>query len=357
MAALALAWAAIVAFPAAAAAPAKPILVRMVIVTAFEIGEDRRDRAGEYQAWAETMPQFLPFPAGFRHLGYDPARQVLLLSTGIGTNRAAASVMALGLDPRFDLSKAYWMVAAIAGTNPDEASVGSAAWIGDVIDTDYAYAIDPREAPKDWTAGILPRGRDRPYETPAPADRSYNLFPLNKALRDWAYRLTADIALPDPPVLAQIRAAYAGFPKAVLPPRVIVGDEATGQTFWHGALFNTHVEKWVGYWTGGKGRFVMTAMEDSGVVGALGMLGRIGKADPRRALVLRTGSNYSVQPNGMGAADSLVAEGKLLSALQPSLDAAFLVGGRVVEEITGHWDAYADHVPGDEPAGVAARQQ
>jgi purine nucleoside permease len=38
-------------------------------------------------------------------------------------------MMALGMDPRFDLSQAYWLVAGIAGVNPLEASIGSAAWV------------------------------------------------------------------------------------------------------------------------------------------------------------------------------------------------------------------------------------
>ena len=333
------------AAPARAADVAAPYEIRMVLVTAFEIGADTGDRAGEYQAWAAVMPEVLPFPAGFRHLRYDPAKHALLLSTGIGTNRAAASVMALGLDPRFDLRRAYWLVAAIAGVNPDEASVGSAAWIGNVVDTDYGYAVDPREAPADWPTGMFPRGRTRPYETPR-AEPEYNLFPLDLRLRDWAFHLTRDIALPDTDVLRRIRAPYAAYPAALRPPAVIAGDEATGQTFWHGALLNAHVERWVRYWTGGQGRFVMTAMEDSGVLGALAMLGRMDRADPARALVLRTGSNFSVQPPGTGAAASLVAESSGLSALQPALDAAFRVGSRVVDEITGHWDRYRDTVPG-----------
>lgn len=332
----------------AAATPAvsaQPIEVRVVIVTAFEIGADTGDRAGEYQAWAEVMPTVLPFPAGFRHLRYDPGRKALLLSCGVGTNRAAASTMALGLDPRFDLSRAYWLVAAIAGVNPAAASVGSAAWIGDVVDTDYGYAVDPREAPAGWTSGMFPRDRDRPYQGPR-GNAEFNLFPLNKGLRDWAYALTRDMALPDPPALRTIRAAYAGQPAAQAPPKVMTGAEASGQTFWHGALLNAHVDKWVGYWTGGGEPFVMTAMEDSGVANALAMLGRIGRADPARLLVLRTGSNYSVPPPGLGAAESLTAEAHGLSALQPSLDAAFLVGGKVVDEIAGRWPRYRDRTPG-----------
>lgn len=342
------------AAPAVSKAPdARTIEIRMVIVTAFEIGEDTGDKAAEYQAWATVMPQVLPFPAGFRHLRYDPAKQALLVMTGIGTNRAATSTMALGLDPRFDLTHAYWMVAAIAGANPHTATVGSAAWIGDLVDTDYGYGVDPREAPKGWTTGTFPRDRTAPYQG-APGDTQYNLFPLNKGLRDWAYALTRDIQLPDTPVLKQIRAGYADSAAATKAPSVMIGDEATGQTFWHGKLMNDHAERWVAYWTGRPNSFVMTGMEDTGVAGALAALGRIGKADPKRLMVLRTASNFTTQPAGGDAAGSLIGELKGLSAFQPSLDAAFTVGGRVVNEITGNWSRYRDTIPGA-AEGAAAK--
>ncbi|MEH3107253.1 MAG: purine nucleoside permease [Sphingomonas fennica] len=338
------------AIAAPAAAAPEPIPVRIVIVTAFEIGEDSGDRAGEYQAWVPGAPEILAFPAGHRHLRYDPKRQLLLLSTGVGTNRAAASVTALGFDPRFDLSRAYWLVAAIAGVDPKAAPVGSAAWIGDVVDTDYGYAVDPREAPKGWPTGMFARGTGRPYGEPRPADTSYNLFPLNKPLRDWAYRLTARVPLPDSPVLARIRAGYTAYPAAQGGPRILKGAEASGQTFWHGRMLNEHVGRWTRYW-GADEPFVMTAMEDSGVLGALAGLQRAGKADAARAMVLRTGSNHSVQPAGQDAAGSLVAESDGLSALQPALDAAFRLGTVVADEITGHWDRYRDEIPGATTAG------
>src|SRR6202008_1917107 len=109
-----------------------------------EIGEDIGDTPGEFQAWASVLPQRLAFPAGARDLRYDPKSHVLAINTGMGTNRAATSVMALGADPRFDLRHAYWLVAAIAGVNPNAASVGSAAWVGSVGETDYGYQIGPR---------------------------------------------------------------------------------------------------------------------------------------------------------------------------------------------------------------------
>jgi len=326
----------------------------MVVVTAFEIGADTGDRPGEYQAWAKVTPQILPFDAGYRHLRFDPVKRTLLLSTGIGTSRAAASVMALGLDPRFDLRHAYWLVAAIAGVDPNAASVGSAAWIGDVVDTDYGYLVDPREAPKDWPTGMFPRDRAAPYQAPR-GDTQYNLFALDKPLRDWAFGLTRTITLPDSPTLQQIRAAYIGFAAAQTPPRILTGAEASGQGFWHGALLTEHAERWVAYWTDNREPFVMTAMEDTGVAASLNRLATAGRADRCRLLVLRTASNYSMPPAGQDAAGNLLAESHGLSALQASLDAAFTVGSKVVDTITADWPRYRDQIPGHAAARPAAR--
>ena len=55
-----------------------------------------------------------PFPQGYHDLRMNRAG-VLGILTGVGTAKAASSIMALGLDPRFDLRKAYWLVAGIAG--------------------------------------------------------------------------------------------------------------------------------------------------------------------------------------------------------------------------------------------------
>ena len=343
------------------AAQAKPLEIRAVVVTAFEIGKDIGDTPGELQAWATAIPTTLPFPAGERPLRYDARRGLLVLNTGIGTNRAATSVMALGTDPRFDLTHAYWLVAAIAGVNPNRGSVGSAAWIGDLVDTDHGFVIDGREIPADWTTGIFPHDKARPYEMPR-GDTKYNLFPLNKALRDWAYALTATMTLPDSPTLATMRKGYPAYPAAQCLPVVLTGDEGTGQGFWHGKLLNAHVEKWVAYWTGHPDSFVMTGMEDTGIAHAIEVLGTLGKVDARRLMVLRTGSNYTVQPDGKDAAQSLSAESMELSALQASVDAAYAVGSRVVDEITGHWPRYRAAIPAPPkaialtPARCPARQ-
>src|ERR1017187_4569607 len=118
------------------AAP-KPIPIKVVVVAMFERGEDTGDVPGEDQLWGERghLDQVLPMPAGYHHVRLNKDG-VLGMLTGVGTAKAAASVMALGLDPRFDLSKAYWVVAGIGGGDPADVSLGSAAGATRAVDGD-----------------------------------------------------------------------------------------------------------------------------------------------------------------------------------------------------------------------------
>ena len=91
---------------------------------------------------------------------------MLGIVSGVGAARAAASIMALGMDTRSILRRAYWLVAGIAGVNPHAASIGCAAWVEWIADCDLAFEIDAREIPPDWPTGYLPLGKKRPYVRP-----------------------------------------------------------------------------------------------------------------------------------------------------------------------------------------------
>ncbi len=328
--------------------PAPPIPIKVVVVTMFELGADSGDRPGEFQFWVERLklPQTLPFPQGFRDLRYNPDKGVLALVTGIGTAKSAASVMALGMDPRFDLRQAYWLVAGISGANPHAMSVGSAAWAEWVVDADLGHEIDAREMPADWTTGRIPLRKSHPFEKPVPTDSEGAVYHLNAGLADWAYGLTKDTNLDDSEALQALRRNYAGMPQAQRPPSVLKGDNLDGQTFWHGKLLNDWAEGWVDYWSDGHGHFATSAMEDTGTALALTFLSKAGRADFSRLMVLRTASNYVMQYPGITAAQSLSGEKKgNYSAYLPALEAAYRVGSRVVNEIADHWNRYADHPP------------
>ncbi|MCC5025388.1 MAG: hypothetical protein J6386_22570 [Candidatus Synoicihabitans palmerolidicus] len=97
-------------------AMAVPRQVKVVVVVMFEIGADTGDTAGEMQRWVERgeFDEKMPFPLGHRD-GYWREDGTLLICTGGGVTTATATIMALGLDTRFDLSEAYWVVTGIAG--------------------------------------------------------------------------------------------------------------------------------------------------------------------------------------------------------------------------------------------------
>jgi purine nucleoside permease len=332
------------AVPAPAAAPA-PLEVRAVVVTMFEIGEDSGDQAGEFQLWNERRPltQVLEF-GGHHGLHYDPESKLLVMVTGIGTAKSAASVMMLGMDPRFDLSRAYWLVAGIAGIDPEDASIGSAVWAEYLVDGDLAHEIDPREMPEDWDYGYFARYTDGPNAEQAP-ESTGELFRLNPELVEWAYQLTADVELPDYPSLAQTRALYTEHPAAQQLPSVLKGDHVAAMTFWHGQLMNDWANDWLSFWTAGEGEFVTSAMEDTGTLQALEYLSNIGRADRNRALVLRTGSNFTLPPPGVSAAQNLLAENEGYAGLEASLESAYRVGSKVIDTLLGNWERYGERTP------------
>jgi purine nucleoside permease len=136
---------------------AAPIPVKVVVVAMFEVGADTGDAPGELQYWVERdhLDQVFPLPAAYHDVRMN-ADGELAIVTGQGTAHAAATIMALGLDPRFDFSHAYWLIAGIAGASPDAASLGSAVWANWIVDGDLGYEIDTREMPAGWTTGMLP---------------------------------------------------------------------------------------------------------------------------------------------------------------------------------------------------------
>ena len=326
------------------AAPA-PIPVKVVVVAMFEVGADTGDQPGELQYWVERdhLDQVFPMPAAY-HDARMNADGELAIVTGQGTAHAAATVMALGLDPRLDLSHAYWLIAGIAGGSPERASLGSAVWANWVVDTDLGYEIDPREIPPGWSSGRLPLRKKEPFETPA-APLPGQVFQTNRGLMLWAYGLTKDMKLADSDHLKEIRARFEGA-MAHEPPRVLLGDEVSGSTYWHGKLMDAWADRWMSYFTNGQGSFATTAMEDTGTLESLELLARAGKVDGQRVLVLRTVSNYDQQPKGTDAATSLSNQRiGAYGAYLPSLEAAYSVGHAVVAELIKNWGQYRESLP------------
>lgn len=324
------------------------IPIKIIVAAMFENGETTGDVPGELQLWVErlALDEVLPFPLGERGLFLND-KGVMAVLLGGGIANATASVMALGTDPRFDLSKTYWLIAGVAGGDPADISLGSAAWAKNVIDGDLAYEIDAREIPAHWPYGMIPLGGQEPTDDPADIYTGWTLdtisFQLNESLVDWAYALTKDAELGDSPGIAAYRALFEGLPEGQRPPFVTIGDTLSSSTYWHGRNLNTWANDWVRAYAGKDANFMTSNMEDSGTLTAIHRLAREGIVDPERVLVLRTASNYTMPPPGKTAHWSRsmpYPDGGL-----PALESAFTVGNIVVQALLDGWDNYAHESP------------
>ena len=240
------------AFAAPCTAKPKPIPIKVVVVAMFEVGQDTGDQPGELQYWVERdhLDRVYPLLAGYHSVRMNADGEMAVL-TGQGTAHAAATIMALGLDPRFDLTHAYWLIAGIAGGSPDRISLGSAAWARWVVDGDLGYEIDAREIPPDWPTGYIPLRKTRPYEPPS-TPLEGQVYALNPTLTQWAFNLTRSTPLADSDKLKQIRSEFEGA-AAQRPPFVMLGDEISSSTYWHGKLSDAWATAWVDYFTGKPG--------------------------------------------------------------------------------------------------------
>lgn len=318
---------------------AELIRPKVIVVSTFEIGLDAGDKPGEFQYWVERekLDQTLVVPGLDAPVRYN-AQGVYGVVSGT-TVRAGLQILALGLDPRFDLSRTYWLVNGIAGVSPHVATEGSAAWAKHVIDGDIAYEIDTAEAPKDWPYGIMALGNKTPLTPPVIPDWAPKpmAWTLNPALVDWAYALTKDVVLYDDDTARAHRALYAGFPAALAGPKVLIGDSFGSCRYWHGARMQQWADDWTRLYTKGQGRCAMSNMEDHGIANALQRLDALRKVDFQRVLFLRTGSNFSMPPAGQTAAESMVEEYK---GMVPALEAAWRVGSPVVHAIVQDWPKF-----------------
>ncbi len=190
---------------------------------------------GEFELWGarEHLTEALDVPGVPQPVHTNAEHTVLGMVSGDTLINASASMMAIGLDPRFDLTHAYFIINGVAGVDPEDASIGSAAWANYVIG-DVMAEIDVREAPTGWPYGLFPVGSTHP--NPTTVRPGFNVFALNSKLVAWAFEQTRGLKLPDDSDVAAFRAAYVGYPNAQRPPFVLLGDDFASDHYCHGKI-------------------------------------------------------------------------------------------------------------------------
>ncbi|KGM31423.1 purine-nucleoside phosphorylase [Inquilinus limosus] len=331
------ALAAFAAAPATAQTPPRP--VKVLIISMF---------GPEAKPWIEQLrldqeiavPGLSPdYPAV--HCNADGVCQ---MTTGMGHANAAASTMALLWSRQFDLTRAYVLIAGIAGIDPAKGTLGTAAWARYLVDFGIQHEIDAREMPPGWSSGYLGIGAKDPAGKP-PLNYRTEVFRLNEDLLQAVLALSQDAKLADGEAAAAYRARYPEAP-ANQPPKVVQCDTLAGDTYWHGARIGERAEEWVALLTDGKGSYCTTQQEDNATFEALRRGEEAGLVDTGRVAVLRTASNFDRPHPGQTAADSLQAKSGGFPIAIANLTAA---GAPFVQSVVRDWAAWQSGIP------VAAR--
>jgi len=352
------------AVAALAAAPrvrgAERIPIKVIVLSGFEVGDDTGDAPGEFQFWAER--EKLTETVDVLGAPHPLRRNTEGLYGDVAGNTrdaqltpvpASELIMALCLDPRFDLTHTYWLINGIAGIDPAAGPIGSAVWSENVVDADAIREVDESEVPKGWPYGLFAIGTDGPNLLPEDhshaggwngAKLEYTMvYPLNGKLARWAYEVSKDVALPDSAGLRSWREKYTGFPLAQLPPRVMMGDTLGTVRYWHGPKRTQWARDWVRLWTRGKGTFATTSMEQQDYTGTLARMAAKGLVDINRVMMLRSASNFCMPPPGQGVASTIGDESMGTDA---ALEAAYRAGSAVVHELLRNWPKYEKLTPG-----------
>lgn len=318
---------------------ASPRALKVVIITMF--APEAEPWIAPFQLKEEiSVPGLSPDHPAIRCNTDD----VCVITAGMGHANAAASTMALTLDPRFDLRRTYFLIAGIAGIDPAQGTTGSATWARYLVDVGIAHELDAREMPKAWKTGYLGIMTKGPGQKPKFEYRT-EVAQLDEALLQRALELSKGVALDDNDKARAYRAKYRRAP-ANAPPQVLQCDTLGGDTWWHGHRLGQHARDWTKLLTDGKGTYCTTQQEDNATYNALERAAKAGKVDLKRLAVLRTASNFDRPYPGQTAYASLMASTNGASGgFGPATKNLAIVGGTLVRDIVSRWNMWENGVP------------
>ncbi|WP_249384097.1 purine nucleoside permease [Chitinivorax sp. B] len=262
--------------------------------------------------------------------------------TGMGHANAAATLTALIYSGKFDLRKTYFLVAGIAGIDPEQGTLGTAAWTRYMVDYGISWEIDAREMPAGWEYGYFGIYTKTPNEKPKPDYRT-EVFELNDALMQKAYRLSKDVQLDDSKEAKAFRANFPNAP-ANQPPKVTQCDTVTSGTWFAGNALGKRARDWVKLMTDGKGTYCTTQQEDNATYETLKRGAAAGRLDVNRVAVLRTGADFDRPYPGQTDVDALVEYGAQ-GGFEPARWNLYKVGSPLINDIVTNWNSWKYGVP------------
>ncbi|KAL9078860.1 MAG: hypothetical protein Q9157_002230 [Trypethelium eluteriae] len=250
---------------------------------------------------------------------------------------AAATITSLIQSNCFDLTSTYFLIAGIAGVNPEVATLSSVTFARYAVQVALEYQFDAREIPSNWSTGYLGQGAYAPGQYPT-FIYGTEVLEVNAALRSLAAGFAKTALLNDTSDAAAYRALYTSpaYTAGSSPPSVVECDVATSDVYFSGALLGEAFGNFTKLMTNGSGVYCTTGQEDNATLEALLRGAVSGLVDFSRIIVMRTASDFdrpypgsSPQYNLFYAADY---------GYEPALQNVYLAGVKVVEGIINGWE-------------------
>lgn len=298
-----------------------------------------------------SLPGLSPtYPAVHCSEDYD----VCQIITAEAEINAASTISALVLSPQFNLTKTYFMIAGIAGINPNQGSIADVTFARYVISVALQYEFDAREKPDNFSTGYFPLGSNTPQEYPQ-SIYGTEVFEVNDALRQAVIEYAKKAALNDSASAQAYRSQYPTI-AAKQSPSVRACDVATSDVFYSGALLGDAFADYTTLVTNGSGIYCTTAQEDTAILEPLLRGAVANKSDFSRIIVMRTASNFERPHPGESILQNLVYEESGVSTIHhqfikavmylhvakgfdPSVRNLYLAGIEIVNAVVSNWDA------------------
>jgi len=308
---------------------AEPVKVKVFVAAMFEIGQNTGDRAGEFQHWYErywkdATPVTVPGALQPVYCNTDGVCGAVL---GMGKVNSSSSMQAILQNPKFDFSKAYYVISGVAGTPPSRGTIGEVSWATWVVDYDLGH----RWAPEENKAG-------EPTFMPRKGYEEYRRFKLNPELVAWAMKLSAETPLKDSDAARAYRQRY---PQAAArrAPFVGMGTHMTGDTFFHGPGMSDQAQYIAKLY--GADDYVITEMEAAAITL---VIKRSHGTD--RVMSLRGAVNFDQgNPRESTLQHLDPAPGETAGGFAETVENIALVGTRVVDYIVKNWPQWQAGVP------------
>ncbi|KAH9820429.1 purine nucleoside permease-like [Teratosphaeria destructans] len=283
-----------------------------------------------------TVPGFSPlFPEA--HCTADGA--ICQLITGEAEINAATTVASLVRSSDFDLTSTYFLIAGIAGVNPEVATLGSVTFARYAVQVALQYEFSQFEIPTNFSTGYIPQGSTVPDEYPQ-SIYGTEVFEVNQNLQHMAAAFARNATLNDSSAAVAYRANYAKYSQFAAggqPPSVVECDVATSDVYYSGTLLSEAFANYTTLVTNGSGVYCSTAQEDNATLEALLRAASQKVVDFARIIVMRTSSDMDRPFPGEAATTNLFWADQ--GGFEPALQNIYLAGIKVVEGILDGWNA------------------